>query len=291
MAVSSSLFSDDLLQALYTKPYAGIVSYLSPSDHLTVMDFDRSALAKDHWLDEPQMYGGSKGRKRRDPNTIFKVFSLLDEEEDYKTVHENMIQNVVDEFNWFGCIAMVCLQMHKISLSAWIGKMQSDTCPGDELAVYVLSRMYGKHSVIYTKTKTWSTVGTSQPISEKELYKLCELKFVSMGRGQLIELVRKPSSLMPIVSTTPLQSTYDSGYYETDYIKQEPDYDESMGSSTAVLPPKTDSALNLNNFDQDIKGHTHTKYCPVHGCDTTQDTFETMCEDNANDPPLEIQSM
>ena len=60
MAVSGSLFSDDLLQALYTKPYAGIVSYLSPSDHLTVMDFDRSALAKDHWLDEPQMYGGSK---------------------------------------------------------------------------------------------------------------------------------------------------------------------------------------------------------------------------------------
>ena len=92
---------------------------------------------------------------------------------------------------------------------------------------------------------------------------------------------------MPDVSTTPLQSTFDSGYYETDYIKQEPDYDESMGSSTAVLPPKIDTGLNLNNFDQDIEGHTHTKYCPVHGCDTTRDTFETICEDNANEAPLE----
>ena len=245
MASPGSLFSKDLLEALYTKPYTGIISYLSPHDCLTVQDFNRSALASSHWLDVPLTKDGRKVSKKRDPNHVFKTFARLDDEEDHDLVRQNMIKTITSEFNWYSDLALICLQMHKISLSEWIGKMQNPKHPADELAVYVLSRMYGKHSLIYTKTKTWSTIGTSNPMEEKKVYQLCEFKFVNMGKNNLIELIRKPSSLMPLVSSVPLQSTYDSGYYETlsSEIKTEPldpsdqpDPQEDL-KETAQTPP------------------------------------------------------
>ena len=214
MASSNNMFSNELSTTLFTKPYAGIVSYMSPYDFLTEQDFDRSSLAVHHWLDEPRNMDGRKSKKR-DPNSVFKVFARFEDDEDHMLVRQNMLSTISTEFNWYSDVALVCLQMHKTMLTKWIDKMQDPRHPADELAVYALSRIYNQHSVIYTKTKTWSSLGTTRPLSEKELYDTCKVKFVNMGKGKLVELVSKPSSLMPVVKPTPMLSTYDSGYYET----------------------------------------------------------------------------
>ena len=209
MAVPTPLFSEELLTALYTKSYTGIVSYLSPHDHLTVPEIDHSTLATSHWLDELRTIEGKKSTHKRVPNAVFKVFAWLDDQE---LVCSNMVSQVTSEFNLYSAAGLVCLKMHKLTLSTWIGKIQNSKTPADELAVYALSQMYGKHSVIYTKIKTWTTVGTSQPLTERELYNMCDLKFVSMGKGRLVELICKPSSLMPVVQTQPLSREYIQGW-------------------------------------------------------------------------------
>ena len=56
--------SEELINAMYIKPYAGIIPYLSPSSALTVSDFEKCPLAKDHWLDLPIEYSRRKGRKK-----------------------------------------------------------------------------------------------------------------------------------------------------------------------------------------------------------------------------------
>lgn len=299
------MFSNDLLTTLFTKPYAGIVSYMAPHDCLTVQDFDRSSLATHHWLDEPRNMDGRKSKKR-DSNTVFKVFARLDDygEEDHRQVRQNMLSTITTEFNWYNDVAFVCLQMHKTTLSKWIDKMQDPRYPADELAVYALSRIYNQHSVIYTKTKTWSSLGTTRPLSEKELYDTCKIRFVNLGKGKLVELVPKPSSLMPVVNPTPLLSTYDSGYYETGQvnvpeIKEEPTDDYMYSNSQSVDKQTTDTehvaesiAITPGPDHDGVKrvepAHDHTTRCPVHGCDTTTNVPDEVRDTGRNSTMIQL---
>ena len=84
--------------------------------------------------------------------------------------------------------------------------MCSVTTPADELAIFALSKLYRWHSVVYTKDKTWSTIGTSTPMSEKEVYQQCDLKFILMGKGHYVQLIKKPSLTMPVLPLQPMES-------------------------------------------------------------------------------------
>ena len=271
---------------------------MSPYDCLTKQDFDRSSLAVHHWLDEPRNMDGRKSKKH-DPNVVYKVFARFEDDEDPVMVRQKMISTISTEFNWYSDVAHVCLQMHKLTLSRWMEIMQDQRYPTDELAVYALSRIYNQHRVIYTKTKTWSSLGTTWPISEKELYDICKIKFVNMGKGKLVELISKPSSLMPVVKPAPLLSTYESGYYETDQnvmlpIKDEPpdvkEQDERMNILPVHVPDpeaQSPSSMLIPSLDHDEPEHDHTMRCPVHGCQTTTEDYGTMCKQKSNPEPPE----
>ena len=54
MAATTSIsMAEELLNSIQPRPYAGIVSYLSPSSFLTITDFEKSTLALTNWLDLP----------------------------------------------------------------------------------------------------------------------------------------------------------------------------------------------------------------------------------------------
>ena len=56
--------SEELMNAIYTKPYTGLIPYLSPNSALMVSDFEKCPLAKDHWLDLLHESKQRKGRKK-----------------------------------------------------------------------------------------------------------------------------------------------------------------------------------------------------------------------------------
>ena len=73
--------SEELINAMYIKPYTGMIPYLSPSSALTVSDFEKCPLARDHWLDLPFECNHRKGRKKRDPNRVFEAFGSFSDHE------------------------------------------------------------------------------------------------------------------------------------------------------------------------------------------------------------------
>ena len=73
--------SEELINALYIKPYTGMIPYLSPSSALMVSDFENCPLARYHWLDLPLEDSRHKGRKKRDPNRVFEVFGVFSDHE------------------------------------------------------------------------------------------------------------------------------------------------------------------------------------------------------------------
>ena len=73
--------SEELINALYIKPYTGMIPYLSPSSAFMVSDFEKYPLAKDHWLDLPLEDSCHKGHKKRDPNHVFEAFGFFSDHE------------------------------------------------------------------------------------------------------------------------------------------------------------------------------------------------------------------
>ena len=58
-----------------------MIPYLSPSSALTVSDFEKCPLARDHWPDLPIECNRHKGRKKHDPNHVFEAFGSFSDHE------------------------------------------------------------------------------------------------------------------------------------------------------------------------------------------------------------------
>ena len=72
--------------------------------------------------------------------------------------------------------------------------MAREQTPGDEIALYILSRMYRKHAFLYTQMFWWTTLLNMWPVQEKELMDKCEVVLVYMKLGEFGELqkIRPP---------------------------------------------------------------------------------------------------
>ena len=108
--------SEELINAMYIKPYTGIIPCLSPSSALMVSDFEKCSLASDHWLDLPPEWNHRKGCKKRDPNRVFEAFgSYSDHEVD--EVREEMLSAISSDFNYYQTVSWLILQLRKTTLS------------------------------------------------------------------------------------------------------------------------------------------------------------------------------
>ena len=261
--------SEELMNAIYTKPYTGLIPYLSPNSALTVSDFEKCPLAKDHWLDLPHKSKQRKGRKKRDPNRVFEAFGFYSDHDPIE-VCEEMLSTISIEFNYYQTVSWLILQLRKISLSEWCNNMRAISTPGDELAIFALSKLYRRHSVVYTKDKTWSTIGTSTPMSEKDVYQQCDLKFILMGKGHFVQLIKKPSVSMPVLPLQPMENVYESGYYE-DVTPMDKSMDKNITPTIPLidLPENTDSPTTSSVTAQSYA---------VQGCEVTRPQENTPSE-------------
>ena len=138
--------------------------------------------------------------------------------------------------------------------------MHAATTPADELAILALSKLYNRYSVVYTKDKMWSTIGTSTPMNEKDVYQQCDLKFILMGKDHYVQLIKKPSVSMPVLPLQPMESVYESGYYE-DVTPV-----ENITDTNTIITQPPFGQPSQNN---DVPATTPdtTQYCAVHGCE------------------------
>ena len=117
-------------------------------------------------------------------------------------------------------------------------------------------------------------------MSKKEVYQQCDLKFILMGKGHYVQLIKKPSLTMPVLPLQPMESVYKSSYYENatpaENIKDTTNVFTSLPAEPA--PQK----------DEEIATTTDNKqYCAVHGCEVPG----TKNNVQSNNPTLPEQEM
>ena len=95
--------------------------------------------------------------KRIVPNALFDLFSEFSDQKG-SIVHDNMVGWAFDNYRLLADVCKITMDQRKTTLQAWINEMAKEQTPGDEIALYILSRMYHKHVFVYTQMFWWTTL-------------------------------------------------------------------------------------------------------------------------------------
>ena len=70
--------------------------------------------------------------------------------------------------------------------------MAKQTTSADELAIFTLSKIYQRHTVIFNASKPWTTLEPDGEMLEEQLFENCQIHLAYMGKDQYATLHRKP---------------------------------------------------------------------------------------------------
>ena len=94
---------------------------------------------------------------------------------------------------------------HKnINFDSWLENMQKVTTEGDDIALYILARMYNKHVFVHNSMYGWSTLPYHMEDSYKDVVCKCDLELVYLKCWAFSEVkkIRGPASVPDLGKNT-----------------------------------------------------------------------------------------
>ena len=121
-------------------------------------------------------------------NGLFDIFGKFSKKNavDTRKAMIEWIKSNMPEVKQFTSIAFKRAFM---TVEDWLVTMTLNSVPGDELAIYCLSKMYLRHIVVYTKKYYWTTVAHDWADTEEIVGRKCELELIYMGPGRFGEFI------------------------------------------------------------------------------------------------------
>ena len=165
-----------MYRILHEKPFNNCVISLLESSALTEAEYRRTAHNQNYQLELSRSYLNGV----RNPNLLFELFGSYSDEPATK-VRECMINSVRNDMSDFKVCCKMALQLKGMSAENWITQMEQQTTPGDELCLYLLGRLYYRHSIVVNKFNVWCTIDTSIRTSTKQLFEWCCICLVYLG--------------------------------------------------------------------------------------------------------------
>ena len=107
-------------------------------------------------------------------------------------VRAGMLTVIRLDLNYYKIAGHIILGFKNINIDQWMNVMAKPDTAADELAIFALSKMYGKHTVIYNKARPWTTLDPPYPMTETELHDNCQIHLVYVGKDSYGILHRKP---------------------------------------------------------------------------------------------------
>ena len=187
--------------------YRGIVPYIGKNTAVKLKDFEQHDLNERYWLDTRNCKQGKKINRQQ----IFELFSAYSGEL-ASDVREGMLVKIMLEKNFYRVARHVILG--KSTIDTWMKKMSKMEVPGDELAIFALSRFYSRHTIIYTSIRPWTTLAPEHFNSIDEAHNRCQTHLVYLGqnmygvlRPRPFENVEAPLSVDEVLNPMRLQQT------------------------------------------------------------------------------------
>ena len=164
-----------------------MVSFIRKSSSITCKEFNDSEQSKEYWLDTRNCKHGRKVNKQ----CVFEMFGTF-LNENAADVRAGMLTVIRLDLNYYKIAGHIILGFKDINIDQWMNVMAKPDTATDELAIFALSKMYGKHTVIYNKARPWTTLDPPYPMTETELHGNCQIHLVYVGKDSYGILRRKP---------------------------------------------------------------------------------------------------
>ena len=188
MATSKSgSIAMELYNALKTFPFRRMVSFIRKSSSLTCTEYNDSEQSKRYWLDTRNFKHGRKVNKQ----CVFEMFGTFSND-DATDVRAGMLTVIRLDLDYYKIAGHIILEFKEINIDQWMNVMAKPDTAADELAIFAVSKMYGKHTVIYNKARPWTTLDPPYPMTETELHGNCQIHLVYVGKDSYGILHRKP---------------------------------------------------------------------------------------------------
>ena len=182
--------SMELYNAIKSKDYCDFVNYLGPKDGLGIAAFLNSTCGQLYTADTSLLHRNGRRTNNNHIYQMFGEFSGMDSEE----VKMAMLKEITNNYDFYErkCIAI----LHKLdmNLSHWLGRHLKKNVRADVLAIFVLSVMYDRHTVIHTNSMPWCTKKFHNREGEGTLFSSCHIHLLGVGDDMYIILRPKPSS-------------------------------------------------------------------------------------------------
>ena len=189
----------ELLCDLRAKSYDTCISNLTKTHCVNPKKFNRERLLEGTWITCKRFLTNSNCVV---PNALFDLFGEFTDQTG-SIVHDNMVGWAFDNYRLLENMCKIAMDQRKTTLQGWINDMAKEQTPGDEIALYILSRMYRKHTFVYTQMFWWMTLLYTMPVQEKEIMDNCEIVLVYMKPGVFGELqkIRPPTTTITQAET------------------------------------------------------------------------------------------
>ena len=179
----------------------------------------------------------------------------------------------MQEKSFYESVGYNHLNRIKLLINEWLWLMSSDSVFADELMLYVLSRTYRHHTVLFTSTKCWSTIGTDEPISGQRLLEICQVHLAYIGQHMYGELKLRPFTALtgPMILDSPTQAI---PVNENSDNKDDTDCSiQAMDLTTQKSHDKADDTTSDNNTDLEDNS-TMESSCTI----TSSDSLRVSCD-------------
>ena len=155
-----------------------------------------------------------KSNKQFNPAGLFEIFGSFSDQT-AEDVCDCLMGWIYDNYNNVKNWLKMAMLHKKIDLNDWIKQMKLNMMHGDDIALYLLCRMYNKHAYVHTAKYGWSTLPFEIDTPFIETTKKCDIELVLLhcwSFGEVLKirhplLPNKPKNLQSTDVTNPMAST------------------------------------------------------------------------------------
>ena len=126
------------------------------------------------WIDTGRF---SKGTRLHNPNGLFDLFGEYSGQKAGE-VRDLMVGWIYDNFRNVKDWTKMVMQHKNLEFDKWLENMQKSTTHGDDIALYVLCRMFNKHAFVHNALYGWSTMPYRREDNHADIVAKCDLELV-----------------------------------------------------------------------------------------------------------------
>ena len=126
------------------------------------------------WIDTGRF---SKGTRLHNPNGLFDLFGEYSGQK-ADEVRDLMVGWIYDNFRKVKDWTRMVMQHKNLEFDKWLENMQKSTTHDDNIALYILCRMFNKHAFVHNTMYSWSTMPYRMEDSHADIVAKCDLELV-----------------------------------------------------------------------------------------------------------------